>query len=1097
MTITSKNIYQYLLATDGVNQPLRPQPALDPANVKIDGRSTTDLLRFIDELAAQVRYYDRNNLPQGDWRPFFELFRNSAGIISESELLSMLAAKKDLSPHLALLLAFLKIYAYAKDDLNTLTKKRLDYYYEEVLRLKRSAPTPDEVHVLFELSKNAQPVLLKPGVLLDAGKTATGLPLRYALQSEQVISHAVVGMIRSSYADFNPTGKRIVFKANDATKVLNNTLTAWRPFGSAQLALPPELRLMEPASFGWAVASPNLLLAEGARTIRMSIQLRSFKGFTSPKLVLTSMLNVALTGEKGWITDNLTLKAELIPGVLVQDPELENPFTLELSADIPESLPAITKYNEAVHQGAYKTQWPVMRVLLKPEIYMMEVLSKLKVEQVGIEVEVKGMKNLILQNDQSVQPSDKPILPFGSMPMVLNNLYIGSQEAFSKTVTSVGVTLEWQDPPESFTDQYANYGNNHIEHSKFSTAMDILSNRNWNTRLVHNEALFNPASTALPQQVGVNRSSFATETINRPFKRDPQLQLSGGFDNMVNQGFIRLVLTGPSRSALENQPVEAPFEAFGHKTFPFAYTQQVILLSKYNNIGPKPELPKPPYTPVLKSVQLNYTAKDVFKPDDPNGMDQYFMQDVFGPGETAKSDTALLIPPQPGNGALYIGLEKALAPQTVSFLFQVEEGSVEGEDLLRTTDLRWSYLAGNRWKSIAPADVQEESTGGFQKPGIVRVNIGADATDDHSLMPAGMRWIRISVDDNPQGAAAFSKIDTQAARAKFVLPDGQAKGYETHLSAPLAPETISKLVVKIPSIKKVMQPFPSFGGHNAEADHAFYRRVSERLRHKNRAAAGWDYERLVLEAYPEIYKVKCLPHSDTDQSLRPGDVRMVVVPDWRKRPTGDPLQPKVNQNRLREISDFISANYVSPFVNVHVSNPSYETLLVDCKVSFHPAFDPGYYTTVLNEEIKKFLSPWAYEEGRDIVFGGKVHASEILAFIEGRVYVDHVTDFELYHRHQGESFLGGGIGDMEIGLDFIIGNTPEPTIGGTIGKTINVDFVVGVPVEVAAATRPDTILVSNGTHRIEALLADSAVCIGTQQIGIGQMIIGLDFVPIS
>lgn len=1097
MTITSKNIYQYLLATDGVNQALRPQPALDPAKVKIEGRSTTDLLRFVDELAAQIRYYDRNNLPQGDWRPFFEQFRNGAGIISENELLALLAVKKDLSPHLALLLAFLKIYTYAKDDLNTLTKKRLDYYYEEVLRLQRSAPTPDEVHVLFELSKNAQPVLVKPGVLLDAGKTATGLPLRYALESEQVISHAVVSMIKSSYTDVNPTGKRIIFKADDAAKVLNNTLTAWRPFGSAQLPLPPELRTMTPASFGWAVASPNLLLTEGTRSIRMSIQLRSFKGFTSPKLVLTSMLNVALTGEKGWITDNLTLKAELIPGVPVQDPDVENPFTLELSIDIPESLPAITVYNEAVHLGAYSTQWPVLRVLLKPELYMMEVLSQLKVENVGIEVEVKGMKNLILQNDQSVQPSDKPVLPFGSAPMVLNNLYIGSQEAFSKTLTSVGVTLEWQDPPESFIDQYANYGNNKIAHSAFSTAMDILSNRNWNTRLVNNEALFNPAGTALPQQVGVNKTSFTTQTVNTPFKRDPALQLSAGFDNMINQGFIRLVLTGPTRSGLENMPVEAPFEAFGHKTFPFVYTQQVILLSQYNNIGPRPELPKPPYTPVLRSIRLNYTAKDVFKPDDPNGIDQYFMQDVFGPGETAKSDTALLIPPQPGKGALYIGLEKAAVPQTVSFLFQIEEGSVEGEALLRSGDLHWSYLAGNRWRSIAAADVQEESTGGFQKPGIVRVNIGADATETHSLMPAGMRWIRVSVDDNPQGAAAFSKINTQAARAKLVLPDGQARGYEAHLSAPLPPETISKLVVKIPSIKKVIQPFPSFGGHNAEADDAFYRRVSERLRHKNRAVSGWDYERLVLEAYPEIYKIKCLPHSDTDQSLRPGDVRMVVVPDWRKRPTGDPLQPKVNQNRLREISDFITANYVSPFVNVHVSNPSYETLLVDCKVSFHPEFDPGYYSTVLNEEIKKFLSPWAYEEGRDIVFGGKVHASEILAFIEGRVYVDHVTDFELYHRHHGESFLGGGIGDMEIGLDFIIGNTPEATIGGSIGKTISIDFVVGIPVEIAAATRPDTILVSNSTHRIEALQADSKVCTGTQQIGIGQMIIGLDFVPIS
>ncbi len=1093
MSITSKNIYQYLLATDGVNQSQRSQAALDPANVKIDGRSATDLLQFLDALAVQIRYYDRNNLPQGDWRAFFDLLRN---VMSEDALRTFLSGKKDLSPHLALLLSFLKIYAIAKDDLNTLTKKRLDYYYEEALRLKRSAPTPDQVHVLFELNKNAKPVLIRSGVQLDAGKTASGLPMRYAVENETVISHAMVGMIRSSYTDMNAVGRRIIFKAEDATKVWNNTRTAWRPFGTAQLALPPESRSMTPSSLGWAVASPTLLLAEGKRTIRLTIQLRSFKGVTSPELVLSSMLDVSLTGEKGWITDNITLQAKLTPGVLVQDPDKENPFTLELSADLPESSPAIVRYNEKIHQAAFKTPWPVMRVLLKPERYMMEVLAGFRVENVGVEVEVKGMKRIILQNDQAMQPADKPVLPFGSTPLVRNNLYIGSQEAFSKTLTSVNVTLEWQDPPESLVDQYANYDNNNISQSLFAVAMDVLQNRNWNTRLVANEALFNPSGTALPQQVGVDRFSFAVKTAGAAFLRDPNLVLPGSFDNTVNQGFIRLVLKGPTRSDLGNLPVEAPFEAFGHKTFPFVYTQQVILLSKYNNVGPKPELPKPPYTPVLKSVRLDYTAKDMFRPDDPNGIDQYFMQDVFGPGETIKSDTALLLPPQPGKGALYIGLQHADAPQTVSFLFQVEEGSVEGDALLRSADLRWSYLAGNRWRDIAPADVLEESTGGFQKPGLIRVNMGADATLDHSLMPKDMRWFRVSVDNNPQGAAAISRIDTQAIRAQLVLPDGLAKAFEAHLSAPLPSQTISKLVQKIPSVKKVMQPFPSFGGHNAEADDAFYRRVSERLRHKHRAAAGWDYERLLLEAFPEIYKVKCLPHADTDQSLHPGDVCLVVVPDWRKRPTGDPLQPKVNRNRLREISDFISGNYVSPFVNVHVSNPSYETLLVDCKVNFQPGFDPGFYSIVLNEEIKRFLSPWAYEDGQDIVFGGKVYASEILAFIEGREYVDHVTDFGLYHRHQGQSFLGGGIGDMEIGLDFIVGDTPEPSIGPG-GKTINVDFIVGIPVEVAAATRPDTILVSNDTHRIEAMQAGSAICVGTQQIGIGQMIIGLDFVPIS
>ena len=133
------------------------------------------------------------------------------------------------------------------------------------------------------------------------------------------------------------------------------------------------------------------------------------------------------------------------------------------------------------------------------------------------------------------------------------------------------------------------------------------------------------------------------------------------------------------------------------------------------------------------------------------------------------------------------------------------------------------------------------------------------------------------------------------------------------------------------------------------------------------------------------------------------------------------------------------------------------------------------------------------------MFGGKVHASEILAFIEGREYVDFINDFELYHRYEGIG--GGGIGDMTISFDFSVGETPQPSIGitasGTGGKTINIDFIVGIPVEVAAATRPDSILVSNISHRIQAIQAGMSVCQGIQHIGIGQMIIGLDFIPIS
>jgi hypothetical protein len=167
-----------------------------------------------------------------------------------------------------------------------------------------------------------------------------------------------------------------------------------------------------------------------------------------------------------------------------------------------------------------------------------------------------------------------------------------------------------------------------------------------------------------------------------------------------------------------------------------------------------------------------------------------------------------------------------------------------------------------------------------------------------------------------------------------------------------------------------------------------------------------------------------------------------------------------------------------------------------------PGKDPGFYSNQLEEDIRRFLSPWAYEEGQDITFGGKIYRSEILAFIEGRDYVDYVINFQLYHRFPGPNTTSG-IGCMTIGIDFIVATQPSATIASSegstpffAGTTIGVDFVVGVPVDFANATRPDAILASNVTHRIETLQDGSFECSGVTSIGIGEMIVALDFIPL-
>ncbi|WP_315817945.1 baseplate J/gp47 family protein [Paraflavitalea speifideaquila] len=511
----------------------------------------------------------------------------------------------------------------------------------------------------------------------------------------------------------------------------------------------------------------------------------------------------------------------------------------------------------------------------------------------------------------------------------------------------------------------------------------------------------------------------------------------------------------------------------------------------------------------MKSVTLGYKAKESFTPSLPDGADQFFILDAFGNAECNANIPARLIPALPvpaasisGNkvGVLYVGINKCLPPQILPLLFQMESGSMPGNVLLRKENITWSYLLDNTWRPIAAPDIQRDTTGTFQKPGIIQVSVAPDADLSATLMPPGLCWLKVTARQNADGASDVLAIVAQAASATRIVNEGDA-------ISTLLPGTIKQLVTKASAIKTVKQNYPSFDGLAAETDADFYVRISERLRHRNRTVAGWDYERIVLQQFPGLFKAKCLSYTnyiDDFNNLKPGSVKLVVIPDVRHGNVGNLLQPTSNLAYLDEIRQFIVDNNPSPFLTadkVYVCNPVYETLLVNCKVAFMTGKDPGFYTNQLEGDLRRFLSPWAYEEGKDITFVGKIYRSEILAFIEGRDYVDHVINFQLYHRFRGTDTTSG-IGCMIIGTDFIVGIKPSATIassdgsGTYAGTTIGVDFVIGNPVDIATATRPDAILASNVTHRIDTLQEGSFECSGVTSLGIGEMIVGLDFIPI-
>ena len=121
------------LQRDGTSQKQRMLEALNPDSVQLHGFTMKDWMRFAYEFAAHVNYFGTGNdlLAEGNWQNFFI---DDAGI---DKFLENISKTQSVEPHLALFVAFLKLMATSQQQLNAVTSRHLNFYYEEVLQLKK------------------------------------------------------------------------------------------------------------------------------------------------------------------------------------------------------------------------------------------------------------------------------------------------------------------------------------------------------------------------------------------------------------------------------------------------------------------------------------------------------------------------------------------------------------------------------------------------------------------------------------------------------------------------------------------------------------------------------------------------------------------------------------------------------------------------------------------------------------------------------------------------------------------------------------------------------------------------------------------------
>ena len=916
-------------------------------------------------------------------------------------------------PHYALFLSFLRLMEYARSEANTLTGRHLDFYYREVLHLREKPSLPAKAHLLVELAKQAASHQVAAGELFKAGKDDLGGDAFFANTRDLIANQAKVVSLKSLYRhgkedvgtgtnSKKQSGRLYASPVANSGDGLGGALTSvdlsWQPFYNKNYSNGRlESIQMPPADVGFAVASHYLWMAEGNRDITVDFDSSGYKGTIGTERA--SEIVCLFTGEKGWI--------EIAPSSFKATSATNIHLTVSLAGD----AGAVVAYNSKTHGYSFDVITPVLLIKFRNDIktiYPFTDFENTILKQIQLQVSVGQVKNLLLSNDFGPVDSAKPFLPFGAVPESGSSLVVGSQEIFArKNLTSCNLTIRWKNIPDIKSVMY-----------KPREQYYPSATYDWYTKAVPyvnvtflKEGVWGDMS----YQALFDGDNEVKITIKPPLgefnKEDqPGFQTDAQYSVKSKTGFLKLAL---------------PY-GLGHKAYREALSDYILAVAKGSTTAVKPT---EPYTPEIEFIAADYTSVQTIRFDSSektgfeNRAARLFHLAPFGFAEqhpflkTKAPDTTMYLFPQlrhlnivdeslpegqpvTHEAEFFIGVTGLKPPQNLALLIQVADGTANPLAVKPPHHLHWSYLRGNEWIAFNQNDI-EDQTEGLLKSGIVTLSMPRDASDTNTLLSRDQHWIRVAVASKSDAVCQLILVAAQGLLSVFT-----DKGNDPSFAAKVLPAgTISKLAIPVSEVKKISQPFESFGGQGAESPSSFYTRVSERLRHKDRAITLWDFEKLTLEAFPEIYRVKCLNHTQYEpndsgtgiyRELAPGHATIVTIPDHRFHNLRDPLKPFTSLGLLQDIGTFLQKR-VSCFVTLHVNNPQFEEVRVTMKVRFLDGFDETYSTNLLQESITRFLSPWAFSENGNPTFGGRIYKSVIIDFVEEQPYIDYVTDVQLFH----------------------------------------------------------------------------------------------------
>ncbi|NGF76669.1 hypothetical protein G5B10_12345 [Fluviicola sp. SGL-29] len=684
-------------------------------------------------------------------------------------------------------------------------------------------------------------------------------------------------------------------------------------------------------TIGIRISSPLLVLREGVRTVKVTFYPRNdqWNDQVSENSTLTSAFKLYISTETGW---------EHIPEYMVK----KERGKLKVLFTLPDSFPALTPCSYEVH--SFQSAYPALNVCLNldSDDYVNASLEMIQLSHIKLRSEVKNVTNLQIYNELGKIDNSKPFVPFGMTTERGAWFTVGNYEINIKPTKTVTLNFEWEQLPEhpsGLKGHYSDYQKNIANHS-FELAVNYLSDFQW--KPVRGRTKFPLFASekgtdllATTSSIGpIDVEKMATITID---------EQEYNYSLQSRNGFLNFSLSNPEMG-------------FGESVYRRIFTEQMLKNARKKNKYPSIQ---PPVQPVLKRISLNYEAEEII--------------DIRTHSDESRSSVSAIIPLDE------IAVSGHDVPETVSFIPEMQERNLllalsnvqenmlltlffdvyanEHEDLQQDSIRRQRekirhvrlYIGNpHYWERMPLSFTRKDETIALLISGCMQMQL-PETLSPQLFDSNGLLWIRIGYNDvDDVNFPDIKAVYTNAAQLEMILPEYEQEDLIVNCETGDLTED-----VLIPGLNKIRRITPFYDGRSGEDAHKKLMRMAEYAAHKGRAVTPRDYERLIIQAFPEIAKAKCIVNrKGSDATLH-----IVVLPE--KNMADRKIHPLTPPHLLFNIERYIR-NLASSYVKeITILNPVYEEIIIRCRIELK-----GYFSVkrrkLLAQRINEFIAPWRY-----------------------------------------------------------------------------------------------------------------------------------------